>query len=472
MLSIPGHGARLCDGITRREALLVGGLSLFAGMSLPRLLQASSAVPSRRGNARSVVLFNLLGGPSHMDMFDMKPDAPAEIRGEFRPIRTSLPGLDICEHLPRTARWMHRAALIRTVTHNYNAHNPLAMMTGFAGGDNGQTFAARSDPPDIGAVCQYLGMGPPGLPGAVCMPCYPGWGEGIRRPGPYGGWLGSQHDPLFTLCSPSFERQPRRNYYDPVPPIGDPQLPGLQALPDVSPVRLEGRRSLLSRVDATFRAAESSRAVERMGRFQERAFSLISSSRTRAAFDLSREPQRVRERYGRTLSGSSMLVARRLVEAGVPFISVHAEIFGNTGHSYDMHENNFGMLRDHNLPILDRAYTALVEDLDVRGLLDSTLVVVMGEMGRSPRVNAAAGRDHWPQCGFSLLTGGGIREGTVWGASDRIAAYPTHNPVSPADLVATIYHLLGIDPHLMLPDPTGRPLPIAHGGEPIRGVIA
>src|SRR5262249_11303905 len=160
MLSILGSGARLCDGITRREALRVGGLSLFAGMSLPRVLEASDPVPSRRGTARSVILFNLLGGPSHMDMFDMKPNAPAEIRGEFQTIPTSLPGLDICEHLPRMAQWMHRAALIRTVTHNYNAHNPLAMMTGFAGGANSQTFAARSDPPDIGAVCQYLGMGP------------------------------------------------------------------------------------------------------------------------------------------------------------------------------------------------------------------------------------------------------------------------------------------------------------------------
>lgn len=472
MLSILGQGARLCDGVTRREALRVGGLSLFAGMSLPRLLEASAAPATRPGRARSVILFNLLGGPSHMDMVDMKPDAPAEVRGEFRPIRSSLPGLDVCEHLPRTARWMHKSTVIRTVTHNYNAHNPLAMLTGFAGGDNGQIFAARSDPPDIGAVCQYLGMGPRDLPGAVCMPCYPGSGEGIRRPGPYGGWLGARYDPLFTLCSPTFERQPRRPNYDPVPPIGDPYLSGLQAVPDVTPVRLDGRRSLVTQLDARFRAAEASGSIERMGRFQERAFSLISSSRTRTAFDLSLEPQHVRERYGRTLSGSSLLVARRLVEAGVPFISVHAEIFGNTGHSYDMHENNFGMLKDHNLPILDRAYPALIEDLEVRGLLDSTLVVVMGEMGRSPRVNGAAGRDHWPQCGFSLLTGGGVKEGTIWGATDRIAAYPRDNPVSPADLVATIYHLLGIDPHLMLPDPTGRPLPIAHGGEPIQGILA
>src|SRR5438270_11279016 len=241
MLSILGRGARLCDGITRREALRVGGLSLFAGMSLPRLLQASSASPLRRGKAKSVVLFNLLGGPSHMDMFDMKPDAPVESRGEFRPIRTSLPGLDICEHLPRTARWMHRAALIRTVTHNYNAHNPLAMMTGFAGGANSQIFAARSDPPDIGAVCQYLGMGPPNLPGAVCMPCYPGWGEGIRRPGPYGGYLGSQFDPLFSVCDPTFERKPKVPHYDPVPPMGHPTVPSLNALPGMTTVRLDHR---------------------------------------------------------------------------------------------------------------------------------------------------------------------------------------------------------------------------------------
>jgi hypothetical protein len=472
MFSILGNETRLCDGITRRELLRVGGLSLFGGMTLPRLLQASAAPsPTRRGPAKSVILFNLLGGPSHMDMFDMKPDAPREIRGEFEPIRTSLPGLDICEHLPRTARWMHRATVIRTVTHNYNAHNPLAMMTGFAGGENSQILARRSDPPDIGAVCQYLEMGPRDLPGAVCMPCYPGWGEGIRRPGPYGGWLGSQFDPLFTLCSPTFERQPRRNYYDPVPPIGDPQLPGLQALPDVSAVRLDSRRSLVAQIDRHFQAAESSRAVDRYAGFQERAFSLISSSRTRAAFDLSREPAHIRDLYGRTLSGSSLLVARRLVEVGVPFISVHAEIFGNTGHSYDMHENNFGMLKDHNLPILDQAYPALVQDLHDRGLLDSTLVVVMGEMGRTPRVEGT-GRNHWPQCGFSLLTGGGVRQGMVYGASDRIAAYPRDNPVSPADLVATIYHLLGIDPHLMLPDPTGRPFAVAHGGEVIRGVIA
>lgn len=468
-MRILGPGARLCDGVTRRELLRVGGLSLFGGMTLPNLLRAGQ---TPRGKARSVIVFNLLGGPSHQDMFDMKPDAPPEIRGEFKPIQTSLPGLHVCEHLPRTARWMHKATVIRTVTHTYNAHNPLAMLTGWAGGDNGQTFAKPSDPPDIGAVCQYLGMGPRDLPGAVCMPCYPGWGEGIRRPGPYGGYLGSQYDPLFTVCNPAFARKPRVANYDPVEPIGEPRIASLDTVPEITPPRLDSRQTLVKQIDAGFRAAETSRSIDRLDKFQQKAFALLSSNRTREAFDLTREDPRVRDRYGRNLSGSSLLIARRLVEAGVPFISVHAEIFGNMGHSYDMHENNFGMLKDHNLPILDRAYPALVQDLDERGLLDSTLVVVMGEMGRSPKVNGKAGRDHWPQCGFSLLTGGGVKQGMIHGVSDQHAAYPKDHPVSPGDLVATIYQLLGIDPHLMVPDRTGRPIHIAHGGEPIRAILA
>lgn len=476
MLRILGNPTRLCDRITRRELMRVGGLSLFAGMTLPRLLRAaegSSRQPAK-GRAKSVILFNLLGGPSHQDMFDLKPDAPPEIRGEFKPIATSLPGLQICEHLPHLAKWMHRASLIRTVTHKYNAHNPLALMTGYADGDPGQLNTKATDPPDIGAVCQYLGRGPRDLPGAVCMPNVPGISEegGFRRPGPYGGYLGAQFDPLFTVCQPTFPRQPRRPHYDPVPPVGDPLVPSLNASADLSPDRLGDRRSLMGQIDSQLKAAESSPAMQRLDKFQKRAFALLSSSKTRQAFDLSQEPDRVRDRYGRNLSGSSLLAARRLVEAGVPFVSVHAAIFGSMGHSYDMHENNFGMLRDANLPVLDLAYSALIQDLDERGLLDSVLVVVMGEMGRSPKVNAQAGRDHWPQCGFSLLTGGGVKSGTVFGATDKMAAYPKDHPVSPGDVVATIYQLLGIDPDLTVPDLSGRPIPIAHGGAPIRGVIA
>ncbi|MBL8795302.1 MAG: DUF1501 domain-containing protein [Planctomycetia bacterium] len=476
MLQTQKVRARRCDGVSRREALRVGGLSLCGSLSWPGLLRAREQQPPHRGTgrARSVILFNLLGGPSHLDMFDPKPDAPAEIRGEFQSIATAVPGLRVTEHLPRTARLLNRASLIRTVSHRYNAHNPLALMTGYTGGDFGQLFTKNTDPPDIGAVCQYLGRGPRDLPGAVCMPCCPGINEtgAYRRPGPYGGYLGSQYDPLFTTCQPTFARQPKVPHYDPVPPVGDPHVSSLEAVPDLSAARLADRRGLLQQFDRQLQAAETSEAIGRLDRFQQRAFGLLSSGRTRAAFDLTREPDRVRERYGRNLYGSSLLAARRLVEAGVPFISVHAEIFGNMGLSYDTHENNFGMLKDVNLPILDRGYSALVEDLEERGLLDSTLVVVMGEMGRTPRVTAKAGRDHWPQCGFSLLTGGGAKAGAVYGASDKIGAYPLDLPVSPGDVVATIYHLLGIDPDLTVQDRTGRPIPIAHGGAAIRGVLA
>jgi len=457
--------------VSRREFLRVGGLSLFGGLAVPQLLQATEQRGSRKGRAKSVILFNLLGGPSHMDMFDMKSLAPAEVRGEFRPIATSLTGLQICEHLPNTAKLMHKACLIRTISHTYNSHDPLPIMTGFTGA-NPQLQAQPSDPPDIGALCQYLGMGPRDLPGAVCLPCFPGWGESYKRGGPYGGYLGGQYDPLFALCNPRHTREPRLNHYDPVMPIGEPFLPGLDQLPEMTVDRFAGRQSLVRQVDRTFEQTRRSPAMERLGRFQQRAFDMLTSSKTRDAFDLSKESNQVRDRYGRNLYGASMLIARRLVEAGVPFVSVHQEIFRHYGHSYDMHENNFSMLKDFNLPLLDQVYPALIEDLEARGLLDETLVIVMGEMGRTPRINGKAGRDHWPQCGFSLLTGGGVKAGHVHGATDRDAAYPVSNLVTPAQLVATIYHLLGIDPHMTVFDRTGRPLPIAHGGEPIQGVLA
>ena len=374
--------------------------------------------------------------------------------------------------MPNTAKLMHKATLIRTITHSYNSHDPLAIMTGFTGG-NSRLPAQPTDPPDIGAICQYTEIGPDDVPGAVCLPCYPGWGQqGYRRGGPYGGFLGSQYDPLFSLCSPTFDSEPKAKDYYPVMPKGEPFLPGLGSQPDMTIERFRDRRSLVKQLDDTFDRASQSAAKARLDKFKSRAFAMLTSSKTRDAFDLSQEPAKVRDRYGRNLYGASILVARRLVEAGVPFVSVHQEIFRHYGHAYDMHQNNFGMLKDHNLPILDQVYPALIEDLEQRGLLESTLVIVMGEMGRTPRINAKAGRDHWPQCGFSLLTGGGVQAGTVYGASDKHAAYPTRDPVSPADLVATIYHLLGIDPHLTVRDRLGRPFPIARGGEPVRGVLA
>jgi hypothetical protein len=303
------------------------------------------------------------------------------------------------------------------------------------------------------------------------LPCYPGWGEGGRRGGPYGGFLGSQYDAMFSMCQPTFAKEPKTAYYDPVMPIGEPFLSGLDTQAELTSGRVETRRTLLKHMDGGFQHVGQNSSPARMELFQRRAFEMLTSSKTRDAFDLNQEPAAVRDTYGRNLYGASLLVARRLVEVGVPFISVHQEIFRHYGHSYDMHENNFGMLKQHNLPILDQAYPALIQDLEMRGLLDSTLVIVMGEMGRSPRVNAKAGRDHWPQCGFSLLTGGGVKQGMVFGATDKIGAYPTSNKTHPADLVATVYHLLGIDPHLVVHDRLGRPFEIARGGEPITGVL-
>ncbi len=475
MLKILGQSNTLCDGVSRREWMRVGGLSLFGGMTLPRLLRAAGQKPA--GPAKSVILFNLLGGPSQMDLFDLKPDAPPEIRGEFTSIETSVPGLRICEHLPNIAKIMHKTALIRTVTHGYNSHNPLNIMTGWSLGNPAALSPDPNDPPDIGAVCQYLGMGPRDMPGAVCMPCYPGWGEssmypGIRRPGPYGGFLGSQYDPLFTLCEPTFDKKPDRPYYGTARALGEPRMPASDGLPDMTANRLDRRRTMLQQLDSEFERVTASKSIDRLDKFQQRAFAMLTSSKTRDAFDLSQEPAELKNKYGNSLFGNSMIVARRLVEAGVPFISVHAENFSPTGsYTYDMHENNFAMLKEHNLPVLDALLPALIEDLEQRGLLESTLIYVMGEMGRSPRINAKAGREHWPQCGFCLMAGGGIKQGTVFGSTDSQAAYPASNPVSPGDIVATIYQQLGIDAHTTVPDRSNRPVPIAHGGEPIWDVI-
>jgi hypothetical protein len=246
-------------------------------------------------------------------------------------------------------------------------------------------------------------------------------------------------------------------------------LPSLDQLPEVTVDRLDRRESLLSQVEQSISALETSRAVSGMTEFQQQVFALLTGPRTRAAFDLTQEPDAMRDRYGRNLWGASVLIARRLVEAGSTFITVHWE--ATHGNHWDLHENNFGMLRAQ-VPVLDQVVAALVTDLEQRGLLETTLVVVMGEMGRSPKINAKSGRDHWPQSGFALLFGGGLRRGAVVGATDEIAAYPVDRPVSAGDMAATIYQLLGIDPQSTIHDLSGRPVPIAHGGTPVWEAIA
>jgi hypothetical protein len=469
MFSVLGGSRTACDGLTRREVLRVGGLSMFGALLRPG---TGKAAGPPAGKARSVILIDLFGGPSHLDTFDPKPAAPAEVRGEFAAIATTLPGVQVSEHLPRTARWLHRTCLIRTVTHGYNSHNPYAVMTGFTGGnDREDYFAKPTNHPSMGSVLRYLGIGRRrGLPGYVCLPAFPGYAQGLRRAGPYGGYLGSQYDPFFSTCDPKFAGTLADSgdfYNHTFMPLGDPQLPSLR--PDLSVDALDRRRTLLQQIDdlagRTFSLGESL-----MSHRQREAFDLLVSPAARQAFDLEKEPAAVRELYGRNLFGSSTLLARRLVEAGVTFVTIHTEAKPN-GH-WDTHENNFNMLRHVLLPFLDRAVPALLDDLDRRGLLQTTLVMVMGDMGRTPRVNKKAGRDHWPKCGFCLLAGGGLKEGLVLGSSDRQGAYPKDRPVSPGDLVATVYHLMGADPEATVPDQTGRPIPVSHGGQPITEILA
>lgn len=470
MLRVLGRRSRLCDGVSRREMMRVGGLTLFGGLSAPvaRLAKAAPLDSSRRP-AKSVIFFDLMGGPSQLDMFDMKPAAPVEVRGEFSRIHTSLPGLHICEPLPSTSKLMHKTALVRTVTHNFNGHDPLPITTGY--GAEASQARPSDDPPDIGAICEYTGLRRGSLPAAVCLPGPPGWGENRRRPGIGGGFLGHQYDPVFSRAERRFHRKPT-HIHDPVIPIGEPYVPGLEQTPEITLDRLDRRRSLLTQIDGEFRRTAASAPVNKLAHEWDDAFSFLSANRLRDAFDLSAESDSTRDRYGRNLYGSSVLAAKRLVEAGVTFVSVHTEIFGDFNETWDTHKNNFPLLREKALPIFDLAFPALIRDLENSGLLDSTLVIAMGEMGRTAKINKDGGRDHWPQCGFSLLAGAGIQPGIIHGATDAHAQWPIRDPVSPADIVATIYELLGIDPHMTVPDRNGRPFPVAHGGSPIRGILS
>ncbi len=479
MLTVLGNPKRCCDGITRRDVLKAGSLALLGSLNLPNLLAAEGQArrQSRPGKAKSVIMLYLLGGAATQDMVDLKPTAPVEVRGEFRPIATNVNGIQICEHLPRMARWMHKVAVVRSLNHRAGCHNTLPSYTGHEILLPDIVSTRDTYPPSMGSVCEYLRRGESDLPDYVYMPCYLGWGQAIRRPGPYAGFLGQRYDALFTECSP---------YKDPGTPAarpgypqvvrGSPRLPQSTLGAGITLDRLDTRRTLLRQVDDQVRRLDAQPALDNFGRVQQRAFNLLTSSQVRSAFNLDAEDRRLRERYGRTLFGDSALTARRLVEAGVRFVNVTWDLFWDRAQldydCWDTHNRNFHILRDVNLPYFDLTYTALLEDLEGRGLLDETLVVVMSEMGRTPRINPAGGRDHWTFCYSTFMAGGGIRGGTVCGASDAQAAYVKDRPVSTGDVCATIYECLGIDPDMTVPDRAGRPVPVAHGGRPIREILA
>jgi hypothetical protein len=479
MLTMLGTPRRCCDGLTRRETLKAGALAVLGGFGLPQLLQAEerAAPQPRRGKAKSVILLYLLGGAATQDMVDMKPTAPAEVRGEFRPVATNVTGIRICEHLPRMARWMHRTAVVRSLNHRAGCHNTLPSYTGYEVMVPDNTITRDTYPPSMGSVCEWLRQGRGELPDYVYLPCYLGWGQAIRRAGPYAGFLGQRYDPVFTECSPYRDvGTPAPSPGHPAVVRGEPILPQSTLAPGITIDRLHTRRSLLGQIDDQVRRLEAQPSLDSFGRVRQRAFNLLTSSQVRTAFDLRQENGRVRDRYGRTLFGNSTLIGRRLLEAGVRFVNVTWDLFWDRVQinydCWDTHTRNFPILRDYNLPEFDRTYTALLEDLQHRGLLDETLVVVMSEMGRTPRINSNGGRDHWTFCYSMFLAGAGIRGGTVYGESDAQAAYVKDRPVSTADVCATIYECLGIDPEMPVQDRAGRPIAVAHGGRPIREILA
>lgn len=464
-------------GRPRREVLKAGALSLLGGSLLGaagNAARAETSPPTRTAKAKSVVLIYLQGGPPTQDMFDLKPAAPDGVGGEFKPIATSAPGVEVGELLPLSARWMHKAAVVRSVYHNAGCHMNLPMYTGHDVNVPDEEFR-DSDPPSMGSVCAYLEREKQReLPTYAYLPCPLGWGELRKKAGPHAGFLGPRYDPFSTECTARVDHPPDVQY-DPQVLRGEPHLADAVLQEGVTVYRLQQRRRLVEEFDEQFRALDSRRDLGGFSRQQRLAFEMLGSARVREAFDLGLEDERLRERYGRTLFGSTTLLARRLVERGVQFVNVSWDNFSKrfdvSKAAWDTHENNFPMLRKTLLPNFDQTYSAFLEDLDQRGLLDETLVVTMGEMGRTPRINAQGGRDHWTHCYCVLFAGAGIRGGTIYGASDAQAAFIKDSPVHIRDVCATIYDRLGIDPGLLVHDRVGRPIAIAHGGRPIEGIL-
>lgn len=468
MLTILGRPRRVCDGLTRRQLLQVGGAGLF-GLSLPRVLAAEAARSARKPRARSVLFVFLFGGPSQLETVDMKPEAPSGIRGPFRPIASRTPGLRICEHLPRLAARSDQFCVLRTVHHRQNDHNACHYIQtghpmppaprGAAGVD-----ATDRDWPAMGSVVEYLDQQQGGrrFPSYVYLPNRLGHIQGYDRSGQYGGWLGRPYNALATEVR---KRDARDNPY--FRPCLDEELDfriaGLASEPSLTLDRMDRRRGLLDQFEAGRRELAAVGAAH--DRIRQRALDLLTSDNLRAALDIRQEPVRLRDRYGRHLFGQAALMGRRMLEAGARFVTVLWD--APDGYSWDSHQHSRDVER-HLLPGLDQSLSALLEDLQQRGLLDETLVVCVGEMGRTPRPDTAQwGRGHWSYCFPALLAGAGVRGGSVYGRSDRDAAYPVEKPVSPEDLACTIYEALGIDPHGFIPDKLGRPVALVDGGRPL-----
>ncbi|MCI0744486.1 MAG: DUF1501 domain-containing protein [Verrucomicrobia subdivision 3 bacterium] len=450
--------------ISRRQLLKVGGLGLL-GLNMPGLLRAAAAKKGPKARAKSVIFLFQFGGPTHIDMFDRKPEAPEAYRGPLKGMPTNVPGVHVCEGLERVAKIMDKVTLIRSMHHTMKNHNSAAYyaLTGHAPPTDDQRLRDSLELyPAYGSVIDKLAPVREEMPTFVAYPHV--IADGSITPGQHASFLGKGHDPFF------FTQDPNDSEFS---------LPELSLPANLSIERLESRRELQKLIDNQSRLLDYSAAARGLDAYYEKALAMLNSPRLRKAFDLAVESRQVREAYGRTTYGQSCLLARRLVEAGTKVVTVYfsASIGGQSTESggWDTHGFNntrmYPIIQKYHLPITDQTLPTLINDLEDRGLLNDTLVVWMGEFGRTPKINENASRDHWPQCYTVLLAGGGIKRGFVYGASDKTASLPAENPVRPDDLAATIYHLLGIDPHTEVYGVGDRPLVIADG-KPVMGVIA
>jgi uncharacterized protein (DUF1501 family) len=493
MLRILGASKQLCDGVTRRDLLHAGAISLF-GLNLAEWSPVGAATalgsPSRAasfGRARSCILIYLYGAPSQLETFDPKPDAPAEIRGELASVETCVPGLRVCEGLPRLSRVMDKVTVLRSVTHDYPIHGVAFATTGIPQIELAMELSPRDSRhwPFMGSVVDYVDersnpRAVPNVPRNIFLP----WamstqriGE-VPRAGPYGGFLGASYDPVPTEFVGQGTKKARKTLttnvwddlepYRGITPDSRFRLSSIgQRHDSLTLDRLDTRRSLLDQFESARRAGEKALKTGAADRQRALAYSLLHSDRLSGAFNLDAESESTRDLYGMTLLGQAALTARRLVEAGGRFVTVFWDEYGLAGTGWDTHWDHYERMRNELLPGLDQTLSGLLIDLDQRGLLDETLVLVLSEHGRTPRVTTGqgGGRDHWSRCYSVVMAGGGVARGCVLGRSDKIASDPVERAISPKDILATTYHLLGIDPATELHDRQGRPLALTPTGQ-------
>ncbi|WP_020468484.1 DUF1501 domain-containing protein [Zavarzinella formosa] len=490
MLRILGSRKRLCDGLTRRDWLMASA----AGISHLFPASTAGAKPAGEnrgfGSAKNVILLYPFGGPSHIETFDMKPGAPPEVRGEFKPIRSRLPGGDVCEYLPETAKVMDKVTVLRSLTHVWNFHGMQWATTGLPQGSIPleETLRHPNHCPFVGSIFTHLTQKRDGLksPGAVPDNIILPWVLSTRRKAamyarPHASYLGNAYDPVWGNFKGTAVKSVVRATNGPAEEFRDPFLgitpdsrfeiaPDTEMSAEMTLDKLDGRRSLLEQFDRTRRQMDTNPAVRQFDQVRGEAFGLLQSPRIRKALDLDQEDIRLRERYGMTLFGQGALQARRLTEAGCKFVTVIWDEFGQLNSGWDTHVDHRNRMKNELLPGFDLAFSGLIQDLDDRGLLDETLVLALSEMGRTPRLEGN-GRGHWGRAHTNLMAGAGVARGRIVGKTDSIGGEVVDRPLTAKDVLATVYHLCGFDPHTMLNDRQNRPNPLLPYGDVIGDVL-